>query len=378
MFEIGKATRPAALLVVLLTATVAISSASGARVDGSWRKLPSAPVTPDFATARSVWTGNQLLVFGRDTLTAQDSHGQPYAVGSRVVAAAYSPATNTWRGLATALPTDAYCRLSTVWTGTEALVWSCGQLAFDPRTNHWRRLPPAPAGGGLVVWTGREMIGWGGGCCGDASSSGAAYNPATNRWRRLAGSPLAGSQDPIGAWTGRELVMLVGDENPADGKPWPSRLARAAAYDPATDTWRRIAPLPSPRNGASAVWDGHEVLVVGGARHGYAYNPVTNAWRRLAASGSARTGSVAVWTGSRLIVWGGRAGTTGRQLRNGLAYDPKADRWSLLPSAPLPRRLEPSAIWTGRSMIVWGGVPTSTWGKYRVAGAAFTPTASTN
>src|SRR5439155_23735644 len=127
------------------------------------------------------------------------------------------------------------------------------------------RLPRGPfGGGGIVVWTGSELIGWGGGCCGDAFSDGAAYNPSTNSWRKLARSPLAPSQGPLGAWTGHELVLFVGGISP-DGKPYPARLARAAAYNPATDTWRRIQPLPAPRGGATAVWDGREVLVVGGA-----------------------------------------------------------------------------------------------------------------
>lgn len=85
------------------------------------------------------------------------------------------------------------------------------------------------------------MIGWGGGCRGDAFPDGAAYNPAANSWHTLARSPLAGSQSPQGAWTGRELIIFVGGTDP-DGNAWPARLARAAAYSPATDTWRRIAP----------------------------------------------------------------------------------------------------------------------------------------
>src|SRR5919199_1606663 len=98
----------------------------------------------------------------------------------------------------------------------------------------WRQLPAAPTTGALVVWTGREMVGWGGGCCGDAFSAGSAYNPATNRWRKLPRSPLAGSQHPLGAWTGRELIVLV-DRTDPDGKPWPARLPRAAADDPRTN-----------------------------------------------------------------------------------------------------------------------------------------------
>jgi hypothetical protein len=354
--------------------------------DVTWRLLPPAPIAPDFART-GVWTGRELLVYGRDQQSATDERGEAYATGSANVAAAYDPAAGTWRKLAppTGSP-GAIGRVSAVWSGEELLVWGPGARdgggsAFNPATDRWRRFAPPPAGGGIVVWTGREMVGWGGGCCGDASADGAAYDPAENTWRSIARSPLAASQQPVGSWTGRELIVLVTGRDP-DGKPSPARLARAAAYDPAADTWRRIAPLPEPREGAAAAWDGRELLVVGGsgvtrggrapARVGFAYDPAADRWRRLAPMPIGRVGAQAAWTGRRLVLWGGLT-AAGAGAAGGLSYDPAADRWSPLPVAPLPRRLEATAAWTGRSLIVWGGVRTDTWGRYRSVGAAFTP-----
>ena len=354
-----------------------------------WRRLPAAPITPDFVRA-GVWTGRELIVFGREQHTATDERGAGYATGSANVAAAYDPATASWRKLSPPPGNPgAVGRFSAVWTGKQLLVWgpaakNGGGLAYDARTDVWRAIPPAPAGGGLVAWTGRELVGWGGGCCGDASADGSAYDPTTNTWRRLARSPLAGSQQPLGAWTGRELVVLVSGRNP-DGEASAPGLARAAAYDPARDTWRRIASPPEPREGAAAVWDGHELLVVGGsapsaagrapAREGLAYDPASNRWRRLAAMPDGRTRPLAAWTGTRLLVWGGLTAEAATATR-GLAYDPAVARWTLLPEAPLPDRLEPTATWTGRSLLVWGGVPTREWGHYRAVGASFTPAAA--
>src|SRR5437660_8387837 len=188
------------------------------------------------------------------------------------------------------------------------VVWSAfDQEAFDPATNRWRPLPAAPTTGALVVWTGRELIGWGGGCCGDAFDAGSAYNPSTNKWRKLSRPPLAGSQHPLGAWTGRELIILVGGLNP-DGHAWPARLARAAAYNPATNRWRRITPLPTRADGANAVWDGRELLVVG-AKAGFAYSPATNRWRQLRPAISGPAGASTLATGKRpVVVRGGRDG----------------------------------------------------------------------
>jgi N-acetylneuraminic acid mutarotase len=325
-----------------LAAALLVATLSGS---GTWHRLPAAPIAPN-AALTSVWTGKEMLVFGRQERRAKDG-----AVLERAnVAAAYDPATNTWRRLPSAGITGSFLGYSSVWTGKEMLVWGQGtREAFDPRAKRWRRLPNSRLlsihdGFGLVAWTGRELIGWGGGCCGDAFSDGVAYSPAANRWRALARSPLAGSQHPVGAWTGRELVVFVGGFDP-DGHPWPARLARAAAYDPRTDTWRRIAAAPVPLGTADAVWDGREVLV-----GRLAFDPARNRWRRLPAAGT--NGAAAVWTGTRLVVWA-----------RGVAYDPRTNRWVRIPMAPLTQRRDSTAVWTGRTLIVWNGS----------AGAALTP-----
>jgi len=327
---------------------------------GIWRALPPAPIRVD-AASTTVWTGRELIVAGvrgGSDGTLLD-HGQ--------VAAAYDPATNSWRRLPSPPPSEAYCRRSAVWTGVQMLVWGCRQTAFDPAAHRWRLLPQAPGGQGIVVWTGKEMLGWGGGCCGDAWAGGEAYDPGTNRWRTLAPSPLAPEQGPLGVWTGRELLLFVSGINPADGRPWPARLARAAAYDPESDTWRRIAPMPvhGLRFGGTAVWDGREVLVVGAGRRGrstFAYDPAENQWRRLAPLPAARLDAAAAWTGRRLLVWG-----TGdrRSITSGaFAYDPSLDRWSPLPAAQV--RGAGQVFWTGRRLLLWSDAG-------RFGGAVFTP-----
>ena len=363
---------------------LAAATSSAAATPGSWSVLPAAPIAPDAGLA-SVWTGKEMLVFGR-----QESRAEDGAVLKRVdVAEAYNPKASTWRRLPSPGATGSFMGESAIWTGKEMLVWGQGtHEAFDPLANRWRRLPAPPLAAhdaaGLVVWTGRELIGWGGGCCGDAFSDGAAYSPATNRWRKLAPSPLAGSAQPIGAWTGRELILLVGNLDP-NGKPWPARLARAAAYNPASGKWRRIAPLPAARSGATAVWDGRELLVVGGwqggrppatAPTGFAYDPASNRWRRLPRMESGRIGAAAVWTGTRLLVWGGRTQPVGAAAPNvpghGLAYDPRTNRWSPLSPAPVLGRTDPTAVWTGDELIVWGGG--DSYPPF-ADGAAFRPTA---
>jgi N-acetylneuraminic acid mutarotase len=375
----------------MIGALTAATSVGAAPSSGAWQKLPPAPVEPREALV-SVWTGKQMFLFGR--ITKQLT---PDVVRVNV-AELFDPATRRWRRLPSPGPTTSFFDYSGVWTGKEVIVWGQGvREAFDPSSARWRQLPGSRLlsvhqGFGFVAWTGKEMIGWGGGCCGDAFDDGVAFDPRTSRWRALPRAPLAGSTRPIGAWTGRELILLVGDTDP-DGKPWPARLARAAAYDPSSNTWRRLPRIPEPRNGATAVWDGRELLVVGGtapgpagkpaplATTGFAFDPSANRWRRLPPMESGRVEAASAWTGRKLLLWGGSAASPGSAKPaippHGLVYDPRANRWEPLPPAPLLGRLDPAAVWTGRQLLLWGGsIPKSPPGsgtRFFADGAAFTP-----
>jgi hypothetical protein len=317
-------------------------------------------------------------------VTALDSRGAPYIVSTHDVGAAYDPASRKWARLSPPPGPGYVPRYNAVWTGKEMLAFGAfHSVAYNPETNTWRTLRKS-VGGGVVVWTGREAIGWGGGCCGDAFASGAAYNPTTDSYRRLSRSPLAPSQEPVGAWNGHELFLFVSGYDP-EGKLWPPRFARGAAYNPATNKWRRLAPLPNSglRFASSAVWDGREVLVpaVGaGARLTYAYSPATNKWRLLAPLPSRRVGATAVWTGTRLVLWGGSGASRLVTLGDGVAYNPHSNRWASVPAAPLRARSNPAVAWTGRDLIVWGGVIGTPLGtrlppSFPRDGAAFRPAA---
>jgi hypothetical protein len=338
-------------LALLLPAT-ALGAAGSV---GGWKRLPAAPISPEFSARVSVWTGKQMLVFGRDQQTALDKNGNPYATGSVNVAAAYDPRSNSWRKLSPPAKTSAFGGLSAVWTGTEMLVWGQGtRLAYDPAADKWRQLPGSPLfrvhdGFGAVVWTGKEMLGWGGGCCGDSFSDGVAYNPATNAWRALPKAPLPGNQHPLGGWTGKEYIVLSG--------------TRAAAYSSARNTWRRLARAPVA--GTLALWRADALDVVAADGHAAEYDPVKNRWHALPSLPPGRVGKVIVSEGVRLFVWGGA--------RGGAFLLPGAKRWTPFARGPLPPRLEPTAVWTGGSMIVWGGAPTKTWGKYVQDGAVYSP-----
>lgn len=147
--------------------------------------------------------------------------------------------------------------------------------------------------------------------------------PDGGRWRRLAPSPLAPRSGHVAVWTGAELLVWGGAGE--DG-----RLRDGAAYDPAVDTWQRLPPSPQPPAGlaAAGVWTGRELVVLG-SESVLAYDPGTDRWQAGSPTlpGLSSPGAV-TWDGREVVVFDDAASRVA-------GYDPAADRWRELPSPPL-------------------------------------------
>jgi hypothetical protein len=342
-------------------------------ISGSWQKLPPAPITQAPTQGLAVWTGSKMIVYG---IRVTPSVIRRFNV-------AYQPGINAWQPLARGpVPTFDNNRDGgnvAAWTGSEMLVLGPTDGAYNPASDAWRPTAtggPGPTDGAVTGWTGTQVLVWGGVCCAP-SNSGLAYDVASDTWTAIPDSPLGQRAFPAGAWTGKELIVAGGVVKNADGTFTTYR--NGAAYNPATGTWRTLPLMPRPRYGAHAIWDGTEVLFLGGHRapgtvpatDGMAYNPGTDTWRMLPAMLSGRDRFAAVWTGHRVLVYGG---VTGRQQDmlpgSGEAYNPTTNLWTALPASPLHGRADPLAVWTGRQMIVWGGDFNNI--AY-TDGAAFTP-----
>jgi hypothetical protein len=119
-------------------------------------------------------------------------------------------------------------------------------VAYNPVSNRWRRLPAMDTGriGHTAVWTGRQLLVWGGRTrtagSWTAPVHGLAYDRASNRWSPLPRSPLPRSPLPrsplrgrvghIAVWTGTQ--MLVWGGTPARESDLGKPVADGAAYTP--------------------------------------------------------------------------------------------------------------------------------------------------
>jgi hypothetical protein len=247
--------------------------------------------------------------------------------------------------------------MASVWTGTEMLVWGgegAGEFfddgaGYDPRANTWRMLPAAPLSARnapAAVWTGDEMILWGGHASGVDHRDGAAYNPATDSWRTIADAPMVSAGLPQAVWTGSEMIVLGG-----------FNARTMASYDPATDRWEELADPPgapsSPEN--HVVWTGSELVAQlqypGGMRTGiFSYEPGEDRWKGLPPLADDDRSTWLFWTGNELLAAPLSPRTTVT------AYDDDTDDWqgvAVWPNEPQPAVA--SAVWTGKTVLLWGG-----------------------
>ena len=220
-----------------------------------------------------------------------------------------------------------------------------------------------------AVWTGSEMIIWGGFNRLGWLNTGAAYSPVADTWRTLStvGAPTP-RQSHTTVWTGTEMIVFGGTAGVGP-------LATGGAYNPTTDSWRPLpaSGAPQGRSVHSAVWTGSRMIVWGGQgrftppapnsvvlvfNDGFAYDPVSNMWSATALSPVYGQVHAAAWTGTRMVVWGGQDSfaLSISTVDSGALYDPGTDTWIATDqtTAPAPR-VSHTGVWSGTEFLVWGG-----------------------
>jgi hypothetical protein len=327
---------------------------------------------------KSTWTGAEMIAWG-----GNDDSPAPVNSGGR-----YDPATDNWTPTSVGpnVPAGRTGHTS-VWTGREMIVWGGGSLGntggrYDPVADAWAPTSvgtntPTARFAHTAVWTGTEMIVWGGGL--PNLNTGGRYDPRSDSWVPTSTGPNvpAVRYNHTAVWTGKEMIVWGGDSYNSSTQT-STYLNSGGRYDPTIDMWTPTSigtNAPGARNGHQAVWTGMEMIVWGGAngfasvlKSGGRYSPSTDMWRSTSMGSncpSERQSHTAVWTGSEMIVWSGQA--LHGSVMDGGRYNPVADTWAATSTgANVPgARSSHTAVWTGTEMIVWGGAPnTSTGGRY--------------
>jgi hypothetical protein len=200
--------------------------------------------------------------------------------------------------------------------------WSATSTTGDPSAR--RYLPMVWTGSRFLVWGGENatnMFDLGNGVPSNVLQDGARFDPIGNAWSAIAngGRPAARSRH-LAVWTGTQMVVWGGwDQNQ-------NRLATGGRYTPSSDSWQGVAATTiRGRVNASAVYSGRVMIVWGGTdvhgapitvtdylADGAAYSPTDDSWIVLPTAGapSGREDHTAIWDGTEMIVWGGANQTT--------------------------------------------------------------------
>ena len=303
----------------------------------------------------------------------------------------------TWNALEMSGAPSARYAHSAVWTGSEMIIWggataekpsaTASGAIYDPQAKSWRPTStagaPAARSGHTAVWTGSRMIVWGGYGELDYVADGAAYDPETDTW-----TPIATAGQPDGrlfhtaTWADDRMVVW-------GGAVAATPLANGGIYDPAADAWTTISPVgaPSKRFSHSAVWTGKQLIFWGGydffdwLQDGRFFDPTAaggGSWVGPTATEGApwrRDLHTAVWAPPRMIIWGGWIG--GPYENTGGLLDTSAGEtgaWTATStkSAPAPRA-ENIRVWTGSELVVWGGCGGDQCLDIYADGGRFTP-----
>jgi N-acetylneuraminic acid mutarotase len=337
----------------------------------AWSRMSEVGAPSPRCDHGAVWTGQEMIIWGGLYIDMANPWEPQYlSTGGR-----FDPVTDTW------LPTSMIDRppgrseVVPVWTGSEMIVWGGrSDVAYlegnchlyNPATDTWREsaddVPTDTYIGYSAVWTGSEMIIWGGYNWdgGHYSSFGYHYDPVADDWSGLISSPLAARANHTSVWTGTEVVVW-GGVNSSGGSTY---LADGARWNPSTWQWTAMSATGAPegRSSHSANWTGDRMIVWGGTRdngkldNGAIYDPQADNWVPMSGDGapSRRAGHTTVWTGDEILVWGGR-GPGVIRVQSGGRYLVANDSWAALPVGYPDDRFDHTVVWTGVEMIVWGG-----------------------
>lgn len=232
---------------------------------------------------------------------------------------AYSTATDSWEEKASIPTPRAYARAGTI-DGKIYVVGGCINAdcrvettnaleMYDPDSNTWTTRTPMPtprSTPAVGVIDGMLYVAGGGTNYYNLTNVLEVYDPITNTWDTSRASlPINLAAGAAGVIAGK--LYVVGGGYDSSGVA----TNRAFRYDPGTDSWSELSPMPTARhNGGAGVIDGKLYVAGGNTGSGYTtsfevYDPATNNWTALPPLPTPRSYVATGVVGRTLYVAGG-------------------------------------------------------------------------
>ena len=204
------------------------------------------------------------------------------------------------------------------------------------------------------------------------------YDPAVNKWNVKKQMP--GPAHHIMAASYHDKIYVFGGyTRPKDLKAW-QPTNKAWEYDPANDSWKALAPMPTPRGAGQAVEVGGKIYAIGGVESNEpgnpdapiglgstaelvlgtmeAYDPATNEWETRATMPTARNHYEAAAVNGKIYAVDGRIGTTFITKSDVIdlveVYDPAKNQWTYATRSPTARGDVTGAVYNGKIYVAGG------------------------
>ena len=204
------------------------------------------------------------------------------------------------------------------------------------------------------------------------------YDPASNQWAKKQPMALPSHHVAFTEYHGK-IYAFGGFVYPASGPAAWVPINNAWEYDPAADTWKALAPMPSKRGSPVAAAVGDKIYVIGGvglaptASENFLnfntpqgvvgtveeFDPTKNTWRERSPMPTPRNHTATGAINGKIYVVGGRVGAAFIGLASDISvveeYDPATDKWSAPRSRmPTARSALGAGVYNGRMYIAGG------------------------
>jgi hypothetical protein len=243
---------------------------------------------------------------------------------------------------------------------------------FTPATGTWKKLAPwTTSRAAKLDWIGHKLYAAGGNdTAGRPIAQIDAYDPVANTW--TSGSPWPHPrQSFFYVIKDRWYAVLGYDAKFGQASASIASSQLVDSYNTSTDSWADGASLPERNDLPGQVLRDGKVYVLGGSNTlgnrtfaaqdmSYVYDPAADSWKKLAPLPSARGGALVKVLDGRIFIVGGYDSAHGTnpdaspQDHSMLIYDPAADTWSKGPQMPTDRFLFSNAVIGDQLLIYFG------------------------
>ncbi len=255
-----------------------------------------------------------------------------------------------------------------------ALIWQTAPASAQD--SKWRMATPmlSPQGEITSAVIGKKWYVFGGYDAPNVQARGivTVYDAAADSWTNKQNMLIPAHHAAAVALDGK-IYVFGGFVGVPGGKAW-QPINSALMYDPDADSWKELAPMPTPRGSAVAVALGGKIYVIGGAHANIpgkpmteplwvgvptivvgtveVYDPATNTWQSRAPMPTGRNHFMAAVVDGKIYAVDGRLGMPFVTMSDVTdlveMYDPTTDQWTYKGRAPTRRGDVAGDVYNGK------------------------------